>query len=382
MLVVPLAVGALALLEIAWALHSWALSRRASTGWDGPPAFTTITATPSTCRSGTELTPLGPLSTPVGPLSTPVGPRAHIASARSFSSIPLSMPTPLSHHPTQRTVSFQPYATLLAHLLACAAISISFLLPCEDSGPQLTAAAVGLVLSLVDGIALGLLGSVGRWPRRLRRWPFASLAHAWAATSALAWPLGLVWVDGSGGGVAILHLAGVAVWGVAGVLAVSGDTAGHFRSSTGFLGCRDGVKARVLCLAVQLGYSAALAIAGLFVPASGVVQRALLAEVIAPAFLLIHLSLSILHSRAPSSRGEGPPLGGTPEPQIQEQLLHLQRCVTALRAKANCVSTLAHEVRTPLNALLACCTLLGDTALEAGQRELLELILSCGSQIT
>ena len=56
--------------------------------------------------------------------------------------------------------------------------------------------------------------------------------------------------------------------------------------------------------------------------------------------------------------------------------------VAALKAKSGCVATLAHEVRTPLNALLACCTLLADTALTPEQKEYVNMIVQCGSQMT
>eukprot|EP00906_Rhabdomonas_costata_P009399 RCo013302 len=49
--------------------------------------------------------------------------------------------------------------------------------------------------------------------------------------------------------------------------------------------------------------------------------------------------------------------------------------IAALKAKSGSVSTLAHEVRTPLNALLACCTLLADTALTREQKEYVNLII-------
>ena len=45
-------------------------------------------------------------------------------------------------------------------------------------------------------------------------------------------------------------------------------------------------------------------------------------------------------------------------------------------------TTLTQQVRTPLNALLSCCTLLTDTQLTAEQKEYINLMIACGSQIT
>eukprot|EP00667_Euglena_gracilis_P003856 EG_transcript_3870 len=65
----------------------------------------------------------------------------------------------------------------------------------------------------------------------------------------------------------------------------------------------------------------------------------------------------------------------------QEEIDRLKSAGVLLRTKAGFVATLAHEVRTPLNAMLQSITLLRDSSLTEEQIELTQCLLDCGEQI-
>eukprot|EP00906_Rhabdomonas_costata_P037806 RCo053340 len=304
---------------------------------------------------------------------------AHTIALSTFSLVTPSESLPRKTH--LDTVS----QALIVHLIVCVAVSVSYLFHCDGAGPLLGAASVGFGLCAGDAVALGLSLVLGRsrgWRCGFRSWMLA-LTRGWVVATALAWPLALVWLDSSS--VAVSHLSGVVVWGVVGVLAAFSEAnpSSTYQLSTTSVSTVIGTKSPAVRLAVLGVYSVSLALAGIFVPCSVSAERALLFEVVIPFYAWLHFSFfrpsPFARERSQSDlRHSISEIAG----QLQQRIAQLELEMTTLNAKAGCVSTLAHEVRTPLNALLACCTLLGDTALEATQRELLELILSCGSQIT
>lgn len=65
--------------------------------------------------------------------------------------------------------------------------------------------------------------------------------------------------------------------------------------------------------------------------------------------------------------------------KAQEQIeAALERAVAGEKAKAEFLAVMSHEMRTPLNGLLGSMVLMGDTALDDGQRNLLEVMRTSG----
>eukprot|EP00906_Rhabdomonas_costata_P037772 RCo053276 len=321
------------------------------------------------------------------------GRRPVLKQAVSAFSLVIQSPVPSPPLPQKQRFSL---ATrfLAVHLIVCIAISVSYLFRCDGAGAMLAAAAMGFGLSVGDcAVIVACILA-----RRDRGWSFGlgipSVACGWVMATSVAWPLALVWLDNSSSGVAVVHFAGLALWGAIAALVACCLSDEHRLCPVS--GTDDSTSEHIWSwCAVMAIYIAALVVAGIFAPAALELQRALVFEVVVPVFLLLHCIRGRTSCGSPPDKAPGdlPKTAGKAEgflddptldttQSLLKRIAQLEQEMTTLRAKAGCVSTLAHEVRTPLNALLACCTLLGDTALEAGQRELLELILSCGSQIT
>eukprot|EP00906_Rhabdomonas_costata_P037775 RCo053280 len=375
MLVAHLIIALCAVAEAAWRLSCWACARQTQKA-DPPGSQNEATfgrpsnATPASFGLSVATTPrisLRGLESGIDPSHG--SSEAHGSPPRTTLSRLVPWACRALGFPSSRVP-----LSLLVHLLVCGTVSVSYLFPCEGAGASLGAALFGFGLCAGDAAALVL--SFVHW-RRARGWEWQMplLSRAWALGTAMAWPLSLVWLDS---GVAVFHLGGVAVWGALGVELLCTGKCSTCSGSQG--------------LAPQLAglgvYSLAFVVATALASAPLEIERALVANWVLPCFLGLHIS---------SSRGVGmgcAPSASSSQPhalkssflsetvQLHEQVSQMEQTMTTLRAKAGCVSTLAHEVRTPLNSLLACCTMLGDTALEPGQRELLELMMSCGSQIT
>eukprot|EP00906_Rhabdomonas_costata_P037778 RCo053287 len=278
MLAAPLVIALCAVAEATWRLSCWACVTRRSQkaeplGAQSEPAF----GRPS------NATPVAlPLSGGITPRISLRGLESGIDHGRgSIEAHGSPARNPPSHLLPWacRTLGFPSSPVplgLLVHLLVCLAVSVSYLFPRNGTGAMLGAASVGFVLCAGDAAGLGLSflywRRAGGW-----EWQMPLLSRAWALGTALGWPLALVWLDS---GVAVFHVGGVAVWGALGVeLAGTGECSKCISSQ--------GLAPQLAGLGV---FSLAFVVAAALTTAPMEMERALMANVVLPCFLGLHLS--------------------------------------------------------------------------------------------
>eukprot|EP00906_Rhabdomonas_costata_P026499 RCo037724 len=262
MLAVALTALACGLLEAAWSIWSYTVASN--------------TAEEHVTHSPSELDFGAPAASPVGVPGT----RPRITPAMSAFSLVMSPPKPT------KSISIPLVSHALAvHLIVCAAISVSYLFRFDGAVAVLKAAAVGFGLCAGDAVALGLSLVPGKSVRGWSLGPWIpAISRGWMASSALAWPLTLVWLGGVSS-LAGLFLAGVVVWGLIGMQVVcsQAEVSSIYQvPTTSVAAASEGSRALFLHVTAVGVYSGTLLVTSILITADLAVQRALLAGVVVP----------------------------------------------------------------------------------------------------